>query len=117
VALPSYTKMIARGAERMPLLKRLPMVELLIAAEVIALAKDHYERLTVEDRRRIVVLLKTAKGRPSRLSAAEQEELRAIVAKASPRHFAVNAVEKLSPVPVPAKFKARIAGPAAPEQP
>jgi hypothetical protein len=108
--------MIARGVERLPILKRLPLVELLMAAEVIALAKDHYERLTVEDRRRLVVLLRTAKGRPSRLSTAEQAELRALVAKAEPRHFAATAVNKLSPVPVPARIKDRITGPAAPEQ-
>jgi hypothetical protein len=112
--MPSYTKMIARGAERLPLLKRLPMVELLMAAEVIALAKDHYERLTVDDRRRLVVLLRTARGRPSQLTADQQAELQAIVAKAAPRHFAATAVDKLSPVPVPAHVKRRIAGPGAP---
>lgn len=116
VELPGYTRLIVRGVERVPLLKRLPLVELLLAAEVVALAKDHFERLTVEDRRRLVVLLRTAKGRPSRLSGAEQDELRAIVAKAEPRHFAATAVNKLSPVPVPARIRDRITGPAAPEQ-
>ena len=102
----------------MPMLKRLPMVELLMAAEVIALAKDHYERLTIDDRRRLVSLLKTAKGRPSRLSPDQQAELQAIVAKAAPRHFAATAVDKLSPVPVPSSVKRRIAGrAAAPEKP
>ncbi len=91
-------------AERTPLLKRLPVVRLLLLGEVILLARDHYERLSPKERRRLVVLLREAKGRPSQLSDRQRDELQAIIAKAEPKLFAAQAADRLSPVGLPARL-------------
>jgi len=87
----------ARAVGRIPLVRRLPVFELVILAEVMMLAKEHYERLTPRERRRIVVLIREAKGRTSNLSASQRRELEELVAKAEPKLFASAAAEKLSP--------------------
>lgn len=91
---------VARAAGRLPGLKRLPMARLVILAEVAMLAKDHFERLTPVERRRLVLLVKETRGRPSNLSEKQRRELEKLVAKIEPKAFASNAVDKLSPVPV-----------------
>jgi hypothetical protein len=70
-------------------------------AEVARLARDHIERLEPSERRRVVLLLKKARGRASNLSRREREELSGLVAKAEPRLFAGHAADMLSPVPLP----------------
>jgi len=89
---------VARAAERLPGLRRLPLVRLLVLGEVVMLAREHYERLTPRERRRLVVLVRDARGRPGRLSSSERRELEELVAKAEPKLFARTAAEKLSPV-------------------
>jgi hypothetical protein len=112
-----FTQTVGRAAERLPGLRRLPIVRLLVLGELVMLAREHFERLTPKERRRLVVLMRDARGRPSNLSARERRELEAIVAKAEPRLFATEAAGKISPVPLPgglagattaAKRKARI---------
>jgi len=92
---------VAFAAKRVPGLRRLPILKLLAAAEILLLAKDHFERLEPRDRRRIVELVKRGRGRPSNLSARDQRELSALIAKAEPRLFMGEAADKLSPVPLP----------------
>jgi hypothetical protein len=101
MAPSSYAYALARMAERAPLLKRLPVVRLLMLGEVVLLARDHIERLTPAERHRLVVLMRDARGRPSRLSTRHRDELQALIDKADPHLFAAHAVDKLSPVPVP----------------
>ena len=96
---------VARVAERLPVLKRLPLVRLVILGEVIMLAREHYERLTPQERRRLVVLIRDARGRPSALSARHRRELEGLIAKAEPKAFAKTAAEKLSPVPISGRGK------------
>jgi hypothetical protein len=91
---------VARAAERLPGLRRLPLVRLLVLGEVIMLAREHFERLTPRERRRLVVLVRDARGQPRRLSASQRRELEDLIAKAEPRLFARTAAEKLSPVSV-----------------
>jgi hypothetical protein len=96
---PMTTIALARAAERLPGFKRLPLARILILAEVAMLAKDHYERLTPTERRRLVVLVKQTHGRPSSLSDRQRRELEKLVAKVEPKAFASHAVEKFSPLP------------------
>ena len=91
---------VAKAAERLPMLKRLPLARMLILAEVGMLAKDHFERLSPSERRRLVVLVRDAKGRPSNLSSRHRRELEDLVAKIEPKRFATTAAEKFSPVPL-----------------
>jgi hypothetical protein len=90
---------VARAAERLPMLRRLPLARLVILAEVAMLAKDHFERLTPPERRRLVILVRDARGRPSHLSERQRSELEALVAKVEPKVFASHAVQKFSPLP------------------
>jgi hypothetical protein len=95
----------ARVAERLPGLKRIPMLRLLMLADVVMLARDHLERLTPAERRRLVVLVRDGRGRKRNLSPRERDELEALVAKADPKLFASEAAERLSPVPLPKRFR------------
>lgn len=88
----------ARAVSRIPLVRRLPVFELVVVAEVVMLAKEHYERLTPRERHRIVVLVRAAKGRPANLSSAQRSELEELIAKVEPKLFASSAAERLSPI-------------------
>lgn len=64
------------------------------------LAKEHLERLTPRERRRLISLVRETKGRPGNLSAARRRELGDLIAKAEPKRFASTAFQKLSPLPL-----------------
>lgn len=98
------TRSLGRAAERVPGLRRIPVVRLLSLAEVGMLARDHLQRLTPTERRRLLALVRVARGRRSNLSAAERDELAALVARLEPRLLAGEAVERLSPIPVPRRL-------------
>lgn len=102
-----FSRTAARVSRRLPGLRRLPMLRLLMLADVVLLARDHIERLTPAERRRLVVLVREARGRRQNLSARERDELERLIAKAEPKAFASEAVEKLSPVPIPGRFRPR----------
>lgn len=87
------------------MLRNVPVMRLLMLAEVAMVAKDHIERLTPRERRRLVVLLRKARGRPHTLARRDREEFEALIAKAEPKLFARNAAQKLSPVPLPKRFQ------------
>jgi hypothetical protein len=78
-------------------------MRLLALGELAIVARDHIERLEPRERRRLVVLMTRARGRPSTLTRRERVELAALVAKAEPKLFARLAAERLSPVPLPTK--------------
>ena len=59
---------------------------------------------TRNERRRLVVLVRTGHGRPSRLRAAERDELAELVARLEPRLLAGEAVNRISPVPLPKRI-------------
>lgn len=94
---------VARAAERLPGLRRLPLARLVILAELAILAKAHFERLTPAERRRLVLLLRNAKGLPRNLTERDRRELERLVAKVEPKAFASAAVERLSPLQRPRK--------------
>ncbi len=98
------TRSLARGARHAPGLKRLPLVKLLAAAELAVLTRDHVQRLTPVERRRVLELIRHARGRRRNLTPAERDELSALIAKAEPRLLAGQAVDALSPVPLPRRL-------------
>jgi hypothetical protein len=78
-----------------------PLVELLRFAQIAVLAGKHLSKLDREERRRLAGLVRQSRGRPSRLTSGDAEELRHLLSKLEPRLFAGSAVDKLSPFPVP----------------
>ncbi len=80
------------------------MVRLLSIAEVGLIARDHVLRLTPDERRLLLRLIRVARGRPSHLSRRERYELARLVAKLEPRLLAAEAVERLSPIPIPRRL-------------
>jgi hypothetical protein len=79
-------------------LRGFPVARLIALGELVLLARAHVTRLTPQERRRVLELVRDGRGRPSRLSRRERMELAGLVAKAEPRLFARNAVKKLSPL-------------------
>jgi hypothetical protein len=98
------TRGIARGAERIPGLRALPVVRLLAVAEVLLLARHHVLRLEPHERRRLVELVRIGRGRRRNLTPAQRDELAALVEKAAPREFLGQAVSRFSPVPLPRRI-------------
>ena len=96
---------VARGVNRVPGLSRLPVLKLLAIGEIAVLARNHLLKLEPDERRRLVELVRSGRGRPSNLSAGEREELAELVAKAEPRLFAGSVADKLSPVPLPRRVR------------
>ncbi len=82
----------------------IPVVELLLAADVALLAGRHVARLDRVQRRRLIALLRQAHGRPSKLDESERRELAALVAILEPRLLFGSAVKRLSPVPLPKRL-------------
>ncbi|MEA2199300.1 MAG: hypothetical protein QOJ25_3351 [Solirubrobacteraceae bacterium] len=97
-------KLVGRTAEHVPGLRRIPVLRLLALAEVAVLARDHITKLSAAEWRRLIELIRIGRGRPRNLSPRQRDELQRLVAKAEPRVFAGQAVEKFSPVPVPKRL-------------
>ena len=61
---------------------------LLAAGEVVLAVRDHLKgRLTEKERRRMVEIVRSSKGRPSNLSDRERKELQAMFRKIEPREL------------------------------
>ena len=61
---------------------------LLAATEVVLAVREHITgRLSEKDRRRMIEIARSSKGRPSNLSDRERKELRALLAKVEPREL------------------------------
>jgi hypothetical protein len=62
---------------------------LLAAAEVVLAVRNHVSgRLSEKERKRMVEIVRSSKGRPSNLSDRERKELRSLLAKVEPRELA-----------------------------
>ncbi len=96
-----FSQTVGRVAERVPGLRRLPVMRLLLLGEVVLLLRNHIERLSPAERRRLVVLMRDARGRPNTLSETKRRELERLILKAEPKLFAASAAQKLSPFPIP----------------
>ncbi len=79
-------------------------MRLLAAAEIALLARDHAMRLDRDERRRLLQLARSGRGRRRNLSPGQREELAALIAKMEPRLFAGTAFEKFSPVKLPRRL-------------
>lgn len=98
------TKTIGRSVNKVPGLRRVPVVKLLAAAEIAMLARDHVMLLSREERRRLIELVRIARGRRQNLSEEERQELEALVARLEPRVLFGEAAERLSPLPLPRRL-------------
>ncbi len=98
---------IARASRKVPGVRHLPVLQLLAIAEVILLARRHIVRLEPHERRRLLVLVRQARGRRGKLTPREQDELSTLVAKTGPRELLGEAV-RLSPVPFPGLVSRRV---------
>jgi tellurite resistance protein len=62
---------------------------LLAAAEVVVAVRNHLtDRLTPKERKRMVEIVRSSKGRPSNLSDRERRELRGLLGKVEPGELA-----------------------------
>ena len=82
-------RLLAHGISRIPGLKRIPVFKLLALAEIALLARAHIGRLTPEERRRLIQLVQTSRGRKGNLSQTERNELAGLL-KYQSRHKGVN---------------------------
>jgi hypothetical protein len=94
---------LALAATRIPGLRRVPALKLLAVAELTLLAREHLLRLTPQERRRVIALMRAGRVRRRNLSAEERAELAWLIAKTQPRAFAGQAAAKLSPWPLPGR--------------
>jgi hypothetical protein len=95
---PMMAFAVAQGLRRVPVLKRLPVTRLIVLAELGMLAKSHVERLTPTERRRLITLVREARGWPQNLDERKRRELHKLVRKIEPRAFADAAMERFSPL-------------------
>jgi hypothetical protein len=98
------TQAVGHGISRIPGLKRLPVLKLIAIGEIALLARSHAVKLSGDERRRLLALVRKGRGRRSKLSADEREELSKLAAKAEPRLFAGLVADKLSPIPLPRRL-------------
>lgn len=98
------TRSLGQVATRVPGLRRLPVFRLISIAEVGLMARDHVLALTPAERRRLLELIRVARGRPSTLRSSDRDELAELVAKMEPRRLAAEAAERISPVPLPKRI-------------
>ena len=98
------TRSLLRAVDRVPGLRRVPVLKLFVAAELALLARDHIMRLDRQERRRLVELARIGRGRRRNLSDAEREELAALMARMEPRLLAGHAMYRLSPMPLPRRL-------------
>lgn len=99
--------LITRTLGRAGALRRLPVARLVAVAEIVVLAREHFNKLEPHERRRLVELVRTSRGRPTNLSAKERRELGLLLAKIEPRAFVQNAAAKVTGVPIGAKRRGK----------
>ena len=95
---------LGKASEKVPGLRRIPVVKLLSAAEIALLTRDHVSRLSPRERRRLIVLVRVGRGRRTRLTGAERDELEELLTKLQPRLLMGEAINRLSPVPLPRRL-------------
>jgi hypothetical protein len=95
---------LGRAAGRVPGLRRVPVMKLLAAAELALLTRDHVQRLTPLERRRLITLVRVGRGRRTRLTGGERGELEHLLGKLEPRLLMGHAIDRLSPMPLPRRL-------------
>jgi hypothetical protein len=79
------------------MLRRMPFLKLLAIAQIVLLARRHFQRLNARDRHRLSELVR----RGPRMDSRERKELRRLIGKLEPRAFAATTADAFSPVPLP----------------
>lgn len=96
---------LIRGAARVPGLRAIPIVKVIVVGEIALLAHSHVTRLDRAERKRFLDLMRKGRWKHGQhLTGEEREELAALVAKAEPRLFAGLAASKISPFPLPRRL-------------
>jgi hypothetical protein len=98
------TRSIDRATRKIPVVRRIPAVRLLAAGELAVMAANHLKRLTPAERQRLLALVRTGRLRRSRLTLAEQRELQRLLDKLEGRYLLGEAIQRLSPVPLPRRL-------------
>jgi len=91
---------LPKAAARIPGLKHLPVFKLLAIGELASVTRQHLQHLNKDERRRLAKLVRSG----PRLSPAERDELRGLVAKLDMRALAGSAAQRISPVPLPKRL-------------
>jgi hypothetical protein len=74
--------------------KRIPFIKIIALAQLAMLARQHYQRLDGNERKRLLDLVR----HPQSLTPADKSELKGLVAKMEPRAFAGSAARHVSPL-------------------
>jgi hypothetical protein len=82
-------------------IRHVPYARLLVAAEVLLLARRHMVKLEAHEWRRLLELVRHTRGRRRNLTEQERLELSRLVLKAEPRQFVNSAMKKVVGVPLP----------------
>lgn len=90
-----------RAAGRVPGVRHVPVLKLLVAAEIAMMARDHLTKLSPAERRRLLELVRIGRGRRRNLSDEQSEELVDLLSKMEPRLLFGQALNKVSPVHLP----------------
>jgi hypothetical protein len=98
------THAVTHGVSRIPGLRRLPVLKVLAIGEIALLARSHAAKLSADERRRLIALVRKGRGRRTKLTPEEREELSTLVAKAEPRLFAGLVADRFSPIPLPRRI-------------
>jgi len=81
--------------------RHLPAARLLVAAQMLMLAREHVTMLEPSERRRVIELVRRGHGRRGNLTDAERDELADLIAKTAPRQFVGTVAKRVSPLPLP----------------
>jgi hypothetical protein len=97
----SASRAAGLAATRVPGVRHVPVLKLLLAAEIAMMAHDHLTQLSPKERRRLLELVRIGRGRRRNLSDEQREELTDLIAKMEPRLLFGQALNKVSPVKLP----------------
>jgi hypothetical protein len=97
-------RFLIKGAPFKRFANGIPIVGVLLAVEVAAMAWTHLAKLSAAQRRRLLTLIGQSRGRPGLLPPGEREELKALLSTLEPRLFLGSAARRLSPVPMPKRL-------------
>jgi hypothetical protein len=86
------------------LAKAIPLARLVVAGQIVLLAREHWHRLEPAERRRLITLVRRGRGRRRNLSEGERVELARLIHKADPWLFAQLVAERFTPVPIPSRL-------------
>jgi hypothetical protein len=97
----SVSRAAGLAATRVPGVRHVPVLKLLVAAEIAMMAHDHLTKLSPAERRRLLELVRIGHGRRRNLSDEQREELAELISRMEPRLLFGRALNRFSPVNLP----------------